>query len=531
MHAVGMSMTARLLGLAFASADALVEIDAKGSVAFALGAGPSPGQDVGALWTGKPLLDFLHEGAGAVETLLATKPGGRSPATQILIRVGTDRVRRASLRAFILPQLAPAISCSISYEGPAIALADVETPPLSDAEGFLAQAACIVEGAPGLSLAFLDIRGLECLGGEVADKVYRRIEATLQSAAAQGSSAAQITPERFAVLRPSGDTRDLAAEIVEAGRAEGVDLGAESFVSSVPKGADTLCVLRAMRFAIEGCLKDDGLANPQIAFSDSLKRTFRDAEAFRNVVKSREFQVHYQPIVHLASRSVHHFEALARFSSNNNGPANAIRMAEELDLIESFDLAVAEKVLKRMRAPGAGLLKMAINVSGSSLGDDTYVEQLLHMTAGSPAERKRLIVEVTETSALADIEAANRRLAALRETGIKVCIDDFGSGAASYDYLRKLTVDAVKIDGSLVRDLETDELGRDLLRNIVELCRSMKLETIAEMIETEGVVTELKALGVEYGQGWLFGRAEAEPRTQLASAAPVRRRGAVEAWG
>jgi EAL domain-containing protein (putative c-di-GMP-specific phosphodiesterase class I) len=153
------------------------------------------------------------------------------------------------------------------------------------------------------------------------------------------------------------------------------------------------------------------------------------------------------------------------------------------------------------------------------------------MTAGSPAERKRLIVEVTETSALADIEAANRRLAALRETGIKVCIDDFGSGAASYDYLRKLTVDAVKIDGSLVRDLETDELGRDLLRNIVELCRSMKLETIAEMIETEGVVTELKALGVEYGQGWLFGRAEAEPRTQLASAAPVRRRGAVEAWG
>jgi EAL domain-containing protein (putative c-di-GMP-specific phosphodiesterase class I) len=184
-----------------------------------------------------------------------------------------------------------------------------------------------------------------------------------------------------------------------------------------------------------------------------------------------------------------------------------------------------------MRAPGAGLLKMAINVSGSSLGDDTYVEQLLHMTAGSPAERKRLIVEVTETSALADIEAANRRLASLRETGIKVCIDDFGSGAASYDYLRKLTVDAVKIDGSLVRDLETDELGRDLLRNIVELCRSMKLETIAEMIETEGVVTELKALGVEYGQGWLFGRAEAEPRTQLASAAPVRRRGAVEAWG
>lgn len=523
-------MTARLLGLCFASSDALVEIDAKGGVVFALGAGPLPGSDAGALWVGKPLSTLLHHGDAALQALLATKPGGRMPATQILIAAGPDRVRRASLRAFILPQLAPAISCAISYEGPAIAVADIETSPLVDAESFLNNAASIVDGRAGLSLAFLDIRGLEDLAGEVAEKVQRRIEATLQSAAIGGSSAAQITQERFALLRPSSDTRDLAAEIIEAGRAEGVDLNAESFGAGVPDGSDNLCVLRAMRHAIEGCLKDDGLANPQIAFSESLKRTFREAEAFRSVVKSREFQVHYQPIVHLATRSVHHFEALARFNASN-GPANAIRMAEELDLIESFDLVVAEKVLKRMRAPGAGLLKMAINVSGASLSDDSYVEHLLHMTAGSPTERKRLIVEITETSALADIEAANRRLAGLRDAGIKVCIDDFGSGAASYDYLRKLSVDAVKIDGSLVRDVEEDDVVRNMLRNIVELSRSLKLETIAEMIETEEVVTELKALGVEYGQGWLFGRAEAEPRTQLASAAPVRRRGAVEAWG
>jgi EAL domain-containing protein (putative c-di-GMP-specific phosphodiesterase class I) len=525
-----MSMTARLLGLAFASSDALVEIDAEGRVAFALGAGPLPGTDVGALWTGKPLVTFLHEGEAALELLLRTRPGARSSAAQILIQAGPGRVRRASLRAFILPQLAPSISCSIAYEGPAIAVASLETPPLMDAETFMADAARVVALAPSLSLAFLDIRGLEDLAGEVADKVQRRIEATLQSAAAHGSSAAQITPERYALFRAPGDTRDLAAEVVEAGRAEGVDLDAESYASPLPEGGDTLCVLRAMRYAIEACLKDDGLANPQVAFSEALKRTFRDAEAFRAVVKSREFQVHYQPIVQLTSRAVHHFEALARFSAGA-GPANAIRMAEELDMIESFDLAVAEKVLKRMRAPGAGLLKMAINVSGASLGDDTYVEQLLQMTAGSPADRKRLIVEITETSALADIGAANRRLAALRETGIKVCIDDFGSGAASYDYLRKLSVDAVKIDGALVREVQTDEVVRNMVRNIVELSRSLKLETIAEMIETEEVVTELKALGVEYGQGWLFGRAEAEPRTQLASAAPVRRRGAVEAWG
>jgi EAL domain-containing protein (putative c-di-GMP-specific phosphodiesterase class I) len=525
-----MSMTARLLGLAFASSDALVEIDAEGRVSFALGAGPVSGTDVAALWTGKPLLDFLHEGRGVMESLLKTKAGERLPSVAILVQAGPDRVRRASLRAFILPQLAPAISCSITYDGPAITTASLETPPLVDAETFMAEAARVVGSSTSLSLAFLDIRGLEDMAEEVAEKVQRRIEATLQSAAADGSSAAQLTPERYALFRSSADTRDLAAEVVEAGRAEGVTLNAEAFSSKLPDGGDSLCVLRAMRYAIESCLKDDGLSNPQIAFSEALKRTFRDAEAFRAVVKSREFQVHYQPIVQLSSRAVHHFEALARFNAGA-GPANAIRMAEELAMIESFDLAVAEKVLKRMRAPGAGLLKMAVNVSGASLGDDTYVEQLLQMTAGAPEDRKRLIVEITETSALADINAANRRLSGLRDAGIKICIDDFGSGAASYDYLRKLSVDAVKIDGALIREIETDEVVRNMVRSVVELSRSLKLDTIAEMIETEEVVAELKSLGVEYGQGWLFGRAEAEPRTQLASAAPIRRRGAVEAWG
>ncbi|HBI20119.1 MULTISPECIES: EAL domain-containing protein [unclassified Brevundimonas] len=525
-----MTLTTRLLGLAFASADTLVEVAPNGVVAFAIGAGAAAGEDAGATWTGRPLADLLHDGSAILATLQGMKAGVRIAPTCILVSAGPDRVRRATFRAFVLPQMAPAVSCAISYDGPAFAVADLETRPLMDPDAFLADAGRVLEANPDLALSFLDIQGMENVGDDVVDRLNRRIEATLQSAAIQGSGAAQLTAVRFALLRPANDRRDIAAEIVEAGRAEGLSLGAEAFNSPVPPGSDSLCVLRAMRFAIEGCLKGDGLANPQIAFADSLKRTFRDAETFRSVVKSREFQVHYQPIVHLDSRAVHHFEALARFKGNN-GPADAIRMAEELDLIESFDLAVAEKVLRRMRQPGAGLLKMAINVSGASLGDDTYVEQLLRMTAGAPEERRRLIVEVTETSAVADIEAADRRLASLREAGIKVCIDDFGAGSAAFDYLRKLSVDAVKIDGAIVRDIETDDRSKAMLHSIVELCRSMKLETIAEMIETDRVANELKTAGVEYGQGWLFGRAEAEPRTQLNTPSMVRRKGAVEAWG
>ena len=182
--------------------------------------------------------------------------------------------------------------------------------------------------------------------------------------------------------------------------------------------------------SVEACLKDGGLANPQLAFADSLKRTFRDAETFRSVVKSRDFAVHYQPIVSLDTRAVHHFEALARFNANS-GPANAIRMAEELALIESFDLAVAEKVLMRMRQPGSGLLKMAINVSAASLATDVYVEGLMRLTSGAPEDRRRPTVEVTETAAIAGIEDANRRRTVRRDAGIHIWLDDIGAGRKS----------------------------------------------------------------------------------------------------
>lgn len=530
-----MNLTVRLLGLAFASSDGLAEVDKDGVVRFAMGAGPMAGQDAATLWQNRPFAELLHDPAAYHRLIAGLTPGLRSKPVEVLINCSEQRVRRATVRAFMLPQLAPAVSLSISYEGPAFAVADLDAAPMLDGEGFLASVGrMLVDGgshdAAPVSLVFLDVHGLAAADADAAERIARRIQATLQSAAIDGSAAAQLTHERFALIQSAADKRDLAAEVREAGKAEGVVLDTAAAGAAIPAGAEPLCALRAMRFAIEGCLKVGGLANPELAFAESLKRTLRDAETFRTVVKQRDFAVHYQPIVDLGTRAVHHFEALSRFSSDV-GPANAIRMAEELALIEQFDLVVAEKVVQRLRQPGAGLLKIAVNVSAASLANDAYVASLLRMTSGFPEDRRRLMIEVTETAALADVEAANRRLAVLREAGVKVCIDDFGAGAASFDYLRRLSVDAVKIDGSLVRDIEKDERARTLIRSLVELCGSMKLSTIAEMIETEAVASELKAAGVNLGQGWLFGRAQAEPRTTIASSSVVRRRGTVEAWG
>jgi EAL domain-containing protein (putative c-di-GMP-specific phosphodiesterase class I) len=524
-----MDLTARLLGLAFASADALLELDAGGVVRFAAGAGALPGEDAARVWTKTPLDSFVLEPAALRQRLAELSPGKRSSSMPITVRCADGRVREAQLRAFILPQLAPAVSCALSWSGAPRPLEAEPEQALLSPQDFLAHASRALVDArdarDGLALVFVDVRGLPEGEGPPPQPVVR----AMQTCAYGGSGAAQLTDERFAFLRAEDETGDPNQLIQDAARAAGLELETDATIAPIPPGSEPLCALRAMRFAIEGCLKDGGLEHPGVAFTHALRRTLQDADRFRNMVRARDFALHYQPIVDLETRAVHHFEALARFGPGGS-PAAAIRLAEELALVESFDLAVVEKAVGQMRQPGHGLVKIAVNLSAASLETDAYVAAVLGMTSASPADRRRLIVEVTETAALADIEAADRRLAALRRAGIQVCIDDFGAGAATFDYLRRLSVDAVKIDGGFVRDAAQDPRSRQLIGGLVELCASLNLTTIAEMIETEEVAETMGALGVHFGQGWLFGRPEPQPRV-AASPVAARRKGVVEAWG
>ena len=532
-----MSLTTRLLGLAFASADALIEVDDLGVVRFALGSGPSPEMPLPS-WIGTALADYLDAESGKQlqSALEALTSGKRSAPVTITIDCGNGRSRHATLSAFLLPELAPAISCALSYAGSQIKLRPSASKMMQalDAQGLLAHLRGTLSNETAanlqnMSLAFVDVAGMENLSDDKRQSVCTNLHSALQSASVDGNSAGQLSGARFAILRNHLDQADLSAEVAAIGSIEGVLLTARSGQSAI--GTDPAAALRAMRFAIEACLRNDVDA-PEATFADTLSRTLRDADRFSTMVRDRDFSLFYQPIVDLKSRNIHHFEALARLPQTS-GPAPAIRMAEELGLIEDFDRIVVEMAMRRMLAPGASTLKVAVNVSGASLTNDSYVSAVLALTAATPQIRSRLLIEVTETAALADLASANRRLAALRETGIKVCIDDFGAGSASFDYLRGLNVDVVKIDGSLVREVQSDARTRTMIAHLIELCRSLKLETVGEMVEQEEQARMLQELGVTHAQGWLFGRAEAEPRTILHTPSPIaaRRKGVTDSWG
>ena len=270
----------------------------------------------------------------------------------------------------------------------------------------------------------------------------------------------------------------------------------------------------------------------------TVKRTVAEAGAFGDMVRGNRFRLVYQPVVSLADSSVHHYEALVRFDGDRS-PFAMIRMAEELDIIEELDLAVAEQAVARIRADPEGALRLAVNVSGRTIISSRFLENITRIAEpGDLADR--LIFEVTETAAIDDLALARRHIEALQAMTLQVCLDDFGSGAASFAYLQQLPVDVVKIDGSYVRELTSS--GRDdaMIRHLVSLCRELNVATVAEMVETTAVEDMLRRAGVDFAQGWLYGQPVTEPKSPAkptavaAKAAPpaiARRVGAVEQWG
>lgn len=531
-----MKTTSRLLGLAFASADLLLEINGERVVTLALGASPVPGADLSKTLSSQPLDSLLCRASRkVVDTVLrAVKPGVRSTPVDILADCGGGYVRRARFSAFELPDNASAVSCAITWEGPPFALEIPQAPSLLDARGLINRVrdSLGATGSPGeLAFAFIEVPGLGEAADERVQRATVRIEAVLQGASLDGESAARLSPERFALLRDVTNECDIVAEVAEAAHAEGVTLTAGSTQIALSRETPRGMILKALRFALDGCIREGGSVHPETLFSDTLRRTMKDADDFRSMVRARQFELQYQPIVDLCTGATHHFEALARLGGST-GPAATIRMAEELGLIEGFDLAVVEKVVNQLRRPGFGLVRTAVNVSGASLCTDMYVATVLKLTENDQNTRKRLMIEVTETAAIVDLEAANRRIGALRATGIKVCLDDFGMGLANWDYIRTLRADFVKIDGGFVRDIETNDRSRTLIRHLVDLCAELDMQSVAEMVETEGQAAIVRDLGVSYAQGWLFGKPTAEPvAPRSAGTGTTRRVGEVVGWG
>jgi EAL domain-containing protein (putative c-di-GMP-specific phosphodiesterase class I) len=168
--------------------------------------------------------------------------------------------------------------------------------------------------------------------------------------------------------------------------------------------------------------------------------------------------------------------------------------------------------------------RIAINLSGRSLGNVAFVAALHDLLKSYPAQRSRLAFEITESARIGDLELTNRFIQSLRAEGHKVCLDDFGAGAAAFQYLRALEVDIVKIDGQYLRGAVEGGKSRAFLKAMAGLCRDLKIETIAEMVEDRRYLPVIEDCGIRYAQGYLFGKPEADIAHFLPPERPRARR-------
>ena len=166
----------------------------------------------------------------------------------------------------------------------------------------------------------------------------------------------------------------------------------------------------------------------------------------------------------------------------------------------------------------AELRQVNINVAAPSLLDQSYHDLLDEMIEQHQLPAERICIEVTEMVALGELGASSEWISRLRELGLKVALDDFGSGFASYAYLRELPLDLLKIDGTFISGIENDSINQTMVRSMVQIARKLGLQTVAEFVESQQSLDCLQQLGIDYAQGYYIGRPQ--PLSQLSDLQP-----------
>jgi EAL domain-containing protein (putative c-di-GMP-specific phosphodiesterase class I) len=241
----------------------------------------------------------------------------------------------------------------------------------------------------------------------------------------------------------------------------------------------------------------------------------------RRAIERSEFEIFYQPIVSLDSGKIDAFEALLRWRHPRRGllnPYSFVPVAEDTGLIVPIGWWVLHEACSQLAdwqamSMGGKHLAVTVNLSSKQFMQADLVERLKDILRKTGVRPESLRLEITESTIMEQAEDAVAKLMALRSFGVKLYIDDFGTGYSSLSYLHRLPVDALKIDRSFISEMDGGGERSEIVRTIVTLARTLRMDVAAEGIETAEQVTRLRALSCHYGQGFFF----SEPLASLAA--------------
>jgi diguanylate cyclase (GGDEF)-like protein/PAS domain S-box-containing protein len=385
-----------------------------------------------------------------------------------------------------------------------------------------------------LAVLFLDLDRFKHIndsrGHETGDKLLKTVAQRIRTTIRAQDVVVRMGGDEFVVImRELNNIEQVneAAERINQALSAPMVIDGRTLVTTVsigvaifPRdGADMGELLRHSDTAMYQA-KDRGRNNFQMfspAMDQRLKERIAIEASLRTALQTRQLEVHYQPIVEIATHRVVALEALVRWKHPSQGfvrPDRFVRIAEEAGLIVSIGEFVLQQAVGDMvgwRNKGHQLVPVAINVSAVQLQRSNLAEAIKRLTAQHGLEPTMLQIEITESAVFERREdrareAAQDAVEKLRELGIHIAIDDFGTGYSSLSYLKRWRVDTLKIDRSFIRDLVTDLSDLAIVSAIIAMARHLHIEVVAEGIEGWQQLEKLRALGCAYAQGYLFAR-------------------------
>lgn len=382
-----------------------------------------------------------------------------------------------------------------------------------------------------VAVLFLDLDNFktinDTLGHAAGDELLVSVAERLQACLRNSDTPARLGGDEFAVLIEDSVTAEgalLAAErIKDVLQTPFILAGKEVFVgtsigiaSTTLHNETTTDLLRNADVAMY-MAKTQGKGRYAVfenAMHDALVERVELEAELRRAIENNELIVHYQPIVTLDSDTIMGMEALVRWNHPRHGllgPDTFIPLAEETKLIEPIGSWVLEEACRQtsiwQKHFGLeGRLSITVNISGRQFKGDELTDAVASALERSGLSPYSLILEITENTMLQNTDATMKKMAALKELGVRLAIDDFGTGYSSLSYLQRFPVDVLKIDKSFIARINSGHEGAAVARAIISMSDTLRLNTIAEGIESPDQIDALKVLGCELGQGFHFAK-------------------------
>ncbi len=391
-----------------------------------------------------------------------------------------------------------------------------------------------------VTLCYMDLDQFKVVNdtcGHIAgDQLLRQLAHKLQDALRDSDTIARLGGDEFGVLLQDcsvEDARRLASKLRKTVRDHHFTWDGKTFevgvsIGVVPVSTDTHDVTEALSAADVACYaaKEHGRDRVHVYQADDAELQRRRSDMLwvnriHQALKEDRFRLYQQAIIPIGangSEAPHH-EILLRMLDEDGKllrPGVFLGAAEQFGLMPDIDRWVIRNTLQWLgenTGPALAGHQFAINLSGQSLSSRSFLDFVIDLVDESSVDPENINFEITETAAIANLEDATRFIRILKGVGCKFSLDDFGSGMSSFQYLKNLPVDYLKIDGSYVRDLVREPVDRAMVEAVNQIGHAMDMKTIAECVEDQATLDALAVIGVDFAQG--YGIAKSAPIENL----------------